>query len=305
VSVGLACIDKLVIGDKIAFNEQLFRVLPMPGFEQVEDTPIDGLLGFEVFKRFVVQIDYVKRTCVFTLPSEFMPPLDAVTLPITFYAHHPGVTGTLDGFSGQFWLDTGNRNALTLWAPFIEAHRLEARYSMSPETTIGWGIGGSARGRVARGGTLSLGEITVRAPVLTLAGDNVIPIRDVAGNIGGDVLRRFVVAFDYSRKVVHLKSNSAPDEPFHYDRSGMWINRQGRDFLINAVLANGPAADADLRIDDVITTIDGRSAGSVELDALRRFLRESPVGTEFLVGILRAATPLQKAVRLRDLVPSE
>lgn len=109
-----------------------------------------------------------------------------------------------------------------------------------------------------------------------------IPIRDVAGNIGGDLLRRFLVAFDYSRKVVHLKSNSAPDEPFHYDRSGMWINRQGRDFVIKAVLAKGPAADADLRIDDIITTIDGRSAASVERDALRRSLRESPVGIELL-----------------------
>jgi hypothetical protein len=52
---------------------------------------------------------------------------------------------------------------------------------------------------------------------------------------------------------------------------------------------------------NIIKTIDGRSAASVELDALRRSLRESPVGTEFRVGILRAATPSQKAVRLRDL----
>jgi C-terminal processing protease CtpA/Prc len=131
----------------------------------------------------------------------------------------------------------------------------------------------------------------------------VIPIRDVAGNIGGDLLRRFLVTLDYSRKVVHLQSNSPPEAPFYYDRAGMWINRHGRDFLIRAVLANGPAADADLRVNDIITTIDGRSAASLELDAVRRSLRESPAGTELLVEVLRAATPLRKAVRLRDLIP--
>jgi PDZ domain/Aspartyl protease len=305
VSAGFTRLDELVIGGKIALDRQLFRVLPMPGFEQVEGTPMDGLLGFEVFKRLTVQIDYVKRTCTFTLPAEFTPPPEAVSLPLTFYAHHPSVSGTLDGCSGQFWLDTGNRNALTLWAPFVEAHRLATRYPVTPETTIGWGVGGSASGRVARGGVLTLGEIKVRAPVLTLAGDSVIPIRDVAGNIGGDLLRRFLVTLDYSRKVVHLQSNSPPEAPFYYDRAGMWINRHGRDFLIRAVLANGPAADADLRVNDIITTIDGRSAASLELDAVRRSLRESPAGTELVVEVLRAATPLRKAVRLRDLIPGD
>jgi hypothetical protein len=63
------------------------------------------------------------------------------------------ICATLDGIAGQFWLDTGNRNALTLGAPLVEAHQLATRYAATPDTTIGWGIGGSATGRVARGGT--------------------------------------------------------------------------------------------------------------------------------------------------------
>jgi S1-C subfamily serine protease len=152
-----------------------------------------------------------------------------------------------------------------------------------------------------------LGGVAVRAPVLTLAGasDGVTSIRNVAGNIGGDLLRRFVVAFDYARTAVHLTPNSAPDEPFHYDRSGMWINGQGDDFVIKAVLAGGPAAEVGLRIDDVITAIDGSGAASVELDALGRMLRESPAGSEFRVDVVRAARTLQKVIRLRDLIANE
>jgi len=307
VTAGFARIDEIVIGNGVTLDRQLFRVLPMPGFEQVEGTTIDGLLGFEVFKRLAVQIDYVKRTCVFTMPTDFVPPAEAERLPITFYAHIPCVSAMLDGIAGQFWLDTGNRNALTLWAPFVETHQLATRYSARSETTIGWGVGGSATGRVARGGTLRLGNFTVKSPVLTMAGDTggVTSMRDVAGNIGGDLLRRFVVALDYSRKTVHLAPNSASDEPFYYDRSGMWINRQGHNFVIKAVLPNGPAVDGDLRIDDVITTIDGRSAASVELDALRRMLRESPAGSVLRFDVVRGAAPLQKAVRLRDLIGNE
>ena len=85
--------------------------------------------------------------------------------------------------------------------PFVEEHGLAARYATTAETTIGWGIGGRAQGRLARGGRLALGGLHVDAPVLRLPVDNggALAIRHVAGNIGGEILRRFVVTLDYAR----------------------------------------------------------------------------------------------------------
>jgi hypothetical protein len=52
--------------------------------------------------------------------------------------------------------------------------------------------------------------------------------RYTGGNIGGGVLKRFTVTFDYGRKLMILEPNAdyAAAEP--YDRSGMCCNRRRR-----------------------------------------------------------------------------
>lgn len=42
--------------------------------------------------------------------------------------------------------------------------------------------------------------------------------------IGGEILSRLVVAFDYARRVVHLAPNADAGRRFAADRAGMWIN---------------------------------------------------------------------------------
>jgi predicted aspartyl protease len=43
---------------------------------------VDGILGYEVFSRFVVTVDYEARTLTFTLPQAFRPSASAQALPI-------------------------------------------------------------------------------------------------------------------------------------------------------------------------------------------------------------------------------
>ena len=210
VGSGFARVARLVVGGAVALERQFVRVLDMPGFDDVEGVAVDGVLGVELFKRLVVQIDYARRVLRWPTPraSPRRPP--RTRRPITFFGHFPGVAGEIDGVAGQFWLDTGNRGGLVLLAPFVEANGLAARYATSAPTTIGWGIGGRAEGRLARGGRLVVGDVVVEAPVLRLPVDNggALAIRHVAGNIGGEILRRFVVTFDYARRVVHLVASS-------------------------------------------------------------------------------------------------
>jgi hypothetical protein len=52
---GFARVERLVIGGAVALERQLLRVLDMPGFDDVEGVPVDGVLGVELFKRLVVQ----------------------------------------------------------------------------------------------------------------------------------------------------------------------------------------------------------------------------------------------------------
>ena len=304
VGSGFARVERLVIGGAVALERQLLRVLDMPGFDDVEGVQVDGVLGVELFKRLVVRIDYAARELLLADSAAFVAPPAASSLPITFFGHFPGIAAELDGVAGQFWLDTGNRGGLVLLVPFVEEHGLAERYATSPSTTIGWGIGGRAQGRLARGGRLTLGAAVVDSPVLRLPDDNggALAIRHVAGNIGGEILRRFVVTFDYARRVVHLVDNEEHGRPFDVDRSGLWINRDEKGAIVGAVMAGGPGEVSGLQLGDVIVAVDGEAATAIGLDALRRRLAESPAGSRVTLDVLRGNAALQAALVLRDLV---
>ena len=304
VGSGFARVERLVVGGAVALERQLLRVLDMPGFDDVEGVQVDGVLGVELFKRLVVQIDYAACTLLLADSVGFAAPAGAASLPVTFFGHFPGVAAEIDGVAGQFWLDTGNRGGVVLLVPFVEEHGLRERYAASPVTTIGWGVGGRAQGRLARGGRLVLGDAVVTGPVLRLPVDygGALAIRHVAGNIGGEILRRFVVTFDHSRRVVHLVENAASGSPFEVDRSGLWINRHADGAIVCAVMAGSPAATAGLEEGDAIVSVDGEAAASFGLDALRRRLAGSAAGTRVTFELRRGDARIQAALVLRDLV---
>ena len=306
VGSGFARVNRLAIGGAVVLARQLLRVLDMPGFDDVEGVQVDGVLGVEMFKRLVVQIDYARSEMLLADPVAYVAPASAHSLAIAFFGHFPGVQGDLDGAAGQFWLDTGNRGGLVLLTPFVEAHGLAERYPTSAMTTIGWGIGGRAQGRLARGGRLTLGGLVVEAPVLRLPAGNggALAIRHVAGNIGGEILRRFVVAFDYARRVVHRVANADAQRLFDADRSGLWINRHARGAVVDAVTCDGPADDAGLQVGDVVTAVDGETVDAIGLDGLRRRLAESPADSRLVFDVLRDGSATQVALVLRDLIPT-
>jgi hypothetical protein len=297
VGAGFARVERLLVADSVLFERQLLRVIPIPGFDEVEGTAFDGTLGHEVFQRLVVCIDYAQLAL--TLRHSGSVAATGERLPITFYAHLPAVEGVLDGLPGQFWLDTGNRNALTLWTPFVQSHQLEARYQCSEATVIGWGVGGCTRGTLARAGQLTLGGLTIAGPLLTIPqhGDGPTATRNVAGNIGGDLLRRFVLTIDYAQRAVWLAPNDAHGSAFLFDRAGMWINQIDGEFVVTSVLAGGPADQAGLQVNDRITT-----GATMTLDAMRALFRDPERHTPLALGVMRDGVCSDVALQLRDLV---
>lgn len=305
VNQGLAKVAVMTVGDKISFRNQSFIVEPLPQFDEIEGARFDGLIGYEVLKRLVACIDYAGQTVTFTQPSDFSTADVGQAIPFTFFGTTPMVNATLDGVPAQFQVDTGSRAGLTLWTPFVKAHHLIEWYHASPTTTIGWGVGGKAVGRVARGGELQLGNIGIMHPVLTmqdLAGST-NSVNGNAGNIGGAILRRFTVTFDYSRHLMYLRLNRDFTKPFDYDRSGMWINQGQEGFVVEALLAGGPAAAAGLQVGDVVVAIDGTPADRTTLTDFRQELRQENPGKRIRLQVGRDGAIKSVDLVLRDLIP--
>lgn len=299
---GLAKVDRIDVGD--AFLErQTFFVFPLDKMAAVEGVPEQGLLGYEVFRRFVARIDYERRQLTLLDAAGFRYEGPGTVLPFVFNEHIPQVDGEIDGLPGKFDLDTGSRSSLDLMSPFVAKHGLVEKLHATPERITGWGVGGPARSRLARPRVLKLGPVAIAEPVTGLStSKRGFASPDVAGNVGYGVLSRFTVVFDYGRQQVILEKNGAFGRRDVYDKSGLWLHAGDGAWDVMEVAPGGPAAQAGLAAGDRILAVDGKTPATLSLPELRLRLREPADGTEVVLRVRRGKEERTVKLVLRESV---
>ncbi len=283
---GFAKVGSISLGG-LALSAQVFGTMDLSGLIAIEGADSVGLLGYEFVKRAVLSIDYAKRTLTFTKPEAFSPPKGVVAIPFTFNAHVPMVAGSIDGIKGEFEFDTGSRGALTIMAPFAAAHGLIDRYHATRRATVGFGVGGPSRALLARAGKLTIGGVTIETPVTEIVTDKggAAKAALTAGNIGGDLLKRYTVTLDYAHQTLWLQPNELAGSREVFDRSGLWISRANDGSIeVADVTPQSAAAAVGLVVGDRIQSVDGRSAKSVPLYDLRERFK-GPIGTQFTLRV--------------------
>ena len=304
VDVAFAHAREVRLGDAV-LDKPVFVIMDLGKLAAVEGHESDGLVGYEMFRRFGVTIDYAKGELVLAERATFAPPAGAHAVAFDLADRIPVVQGTLDGLPARLSIDTGSRVSLTLHSPYVREHGLVAKYAAAPEAVVGWGVGGPSRGRPARFGTLRLGDLAIGG----IAGDlftgdkGAFASPDLAGNIGGGVLKRFTVAFDYEAKRMYLAPNAHFAKQDEFDRSGLWLVAEGDALHVADVAADSAAARAGLRVDDRITAIDGEEVPGRGLPEWRRRLRELPVGTTLAIDYRRAGKPARAELVLANRIP--
>lgn len=299
-SFGLTKVKSVSIGG-LTLADQVFGAVDLDPILKVEDADFAGLVGYEFARRAALTIDYAARTVTFTKPEDFRPPRDATPIAFAFREHTPIIAADVDGVRGQFELDTGARTGLMIMGPFAKKHGLISRYHAMDEMTVSYGVGGPSRACPARIGALAIGGITLKSPVANFAtgtsGDAASAY--IAGNIGGDILKRFTVILDYAHQRLWLEPNALASAPEVFDRSGLWLSRAPDGDISVGDVAHGSAAQsAGIEAGDEIVAVNGKPASRVRLYQLREALKGDP-GTRFIFtvkqgGRLRAVQLLLK-----------
>ena len=301
--IGLTTVERIQIGDAF-LEKQAFLVYPLDRTEPVEGVPQQGLIGYEVLRRFPARIDYQRERLTLYAPGALHYRGPGAVLPFVFNEHVPQVEGEVDGIPGAFDLDTGSRSSLDLMSPFVQAHGLVARYGATAERISGWGAGGPVRGYEVRAHLLKLGPVEVPEPVTGLSTQRTgaFAATEVAGNVGYGVLSRFTVYLDYQEQRVVLERNSRFARPDSADRAGVWLHITDRTFEVIEVVPGTPAAEAGLAPGDRILSVDGVAAARLTLPGVRRLLRERPAGTRLELRVRRDGSVRRVRLVLRDLV---
>src|SRR5258708_2168643 len=135
------------------------------------------------------------------------------------------------------------------------------------------GVSGEVKLLVGRLPSLQLGHFTLTGPVIHFAQDRKGSFAgsDFSGVIGGELLRRFKVIFDYAHERMILEPNASFADRFEYDMSGIRLRADGPDFKIlrvSRVVENSPATEAGVREGDVVSAIDGRPTAECSLSQI-------------------------------------
>lgn len=286
--IGITKLDTVEIAGKVTLDKQTFFVLDFAGDDDTEGFPMEGMIGFEGFRRFVTQIDYSAGKMTLMLPSAFDPKHAGTPIPFEMNGQIPQVKGSFEGIAGLFDIDTGARDEITLTGPFAKKEGLREKHPKGVEAVDGWGVGGPARGYVTRGGELMLGDVKIPTTVASFSLQEKGSFSDAsyAANVGGGILKRFIVTFDYEHRIMYLKPATGPlTDIGTFDRSGMWVNGvKGSGYKIMDVTKGGAAETAGLKVGEIITSVDGKPAKG-PIYAVRKAWRNEPAGTVIELGV--------------------
>jgi hypothetical protein len=286
-------------------RDALFYLVELDRWRELEGAPIDGVLGLEAFDGVVLTIDYAARLLTLTAPEAFRAPERAVRLPLRLVEGLPLVAARVDGMAGEFAIEPATRGPLTLHGGFVRQHELIDRYGHGHEGVVAWGLGGAARGYATRVGEFEWGGLSAPHPVAMLRTDErAAGSGAVAGSVGGLLLARFTVSFDFAGRALLLEPNSALGTPDAHDRAGLWLNLDGEDLIIDALLPNGPAARAQLQPHDRLVAVDGIPATQLTLAGLRERFATAPAGTRVRITARRDGKVIYAGLILADLVPT-
>ena len=175
-----------------------------------ERQPMDGVLGDEFFRHFVVEIDYAAKSINLYDPKSYHYQGKGERIPLEvrqkhIYIRAPITASGRPPINGLFMIDSGFAGAVVLTSPFVAQNKLLP----PPDQTTPFsncGIGGESRTQIGKLAEIRLGNIKLESPVtmFSQAANGALANPDHSGTIGAAILRRFKVVFDYSRRLMIL-----------------------------------------------------------------------------------------------------
>jgi hypothetical protein len=288
------------------YNQTLWG-LGLDALASAKGREMAGILGYDLFKRFVVDLDFVAKQMNLHEPLAYEYRGAGQSIPLNvqsdgaIYVRARVQASGGDPIEGEFVIDTGGSAFLLLAGPFVDQHRLMESVGKTLAAR-GGGVGGEIQLAMGRLKSLELGRFVFSNPLTGFTQVGEIADAGKSGNIGGGFLRRFRVIFDYSRKRMILEPNSRLNQADEFDMSGAALTSEPPAFTVIKVVRvrpDSPAAQADLRPQDAIIAVDGQLATTLSVGKLREMFR---VEREYTLKVKRGEQLVEVRLKLRRLI---
>ncbi len=190
---------------------------------------IHGILGYHLFKDFVVELSYGKGFVKVMKKGTYKNKWKRFTpVNLTFSKGKPYVIVKIRGEKRKLLLDTGMSDGIWM---FKKDSLSMANYGYY-EDFLGMSVSGEILGKRSKIEQLDFANETFRDVKVSYPDEANLPneikeFKERAGSIGGELLKRFTIVMDYSNSKMYLKSNPYLKDPFYYNKSGIILRQNG------------------------------------------------------------------------------
>ncbi|NOR74783.1 MAG: PDZ domain-containing protein [Draconibacterium sp.] len=285
--------------------DENFQISHMLGF------PVHGLIGFNLFKDFVVEIDYSNEKLTLHKPEyyKYRDRKKDIVMPLYFEGTKPFVqttivTDDLTDVRVKLLFNTGASDALWLSESSDEKIKLPQNHI---ETFLGKGLNGDLYGVKGRIDAIWVGPLFLEKPIVAFPTseiiDEILSKNDRNGTIGAEILRRFFVIVDYRNSRLTLHPSYKVKQDFNYNMSGMEVTNPMPGmpiFTISNIRENSPAFLAGLKENDQILSLNGNNHNSLELNDINLLL-QSRENKKIKVKVLRNGEEFKSTFELKKI----
>jgi PDZ domain len=282
--------------------------IPKPNFDARFGRTYEGTLGRDFFESFVVAIDYERKTVRLFDPGAYRYPGHGKSFHLSFAGDTPVVRAKSNTngktVEGDFGIDTALGASVLFSESYANAHRMLSHFKMIPAMDeVSDDATDAMLGRMR---LFQIGPFPVRQAIATFSklSPGATGGEKLAGEIGGGMLRRFTVIFDYPHMQVIFDPNSNRRTEEFEDMSGISVIAGGpglRTFKVTQVRPGTPGAEAGLQKGDIISGIDQDPAADFSLIQVRDLFRQ--LGHPYTLTVEREDKTLHLTMKLKRLLP--
>lgn len=305
--------------------------------------PIHGIVGYEFFKNLIVKTNYISKKLTFYKPRNFQPKKckKCEVFDLTFQNNkaYLNLDVTTSDFSKEITLliDSGSSDAIWI---FDEKDFINTTSKKYFDDFLGQGLSGGIFGKRSKLTKISIGSFELKNVKVAFPDiesiENIKFFEERDGSLGGDILKRFTVIYDYPNKKISLKKNGYFKAPFHYNMSGITLKHDGvvivkeksfennnkravssdavnislsdvynfylaPRFIVSEIREGSPAALAGIYKGDEIISVNGKDTHRYELHELIGVFA-SKAGKRIMLRVKRNGVIFKKKFYLKEVL---
>ena len=245
--------------------------------------PIHGLIGYDFFNSFPVKINFADSTLTAYSPKKLPSYKKATKIPLQVEDKKPYLQANINfdtkgSAAAKLLVDLGAGHPLSMENGWNNCSEKPDKFI--PTANLGVGLSGPINGFISRVQTMAIGSYQFNQ-VITAFPDSSSALNKMIntkrdGSIGTDLLKRFIIWFDYPQGYMYLKPNYKFNLPFEHDMSGLEYYAVGNNYRRIIICRVEPGSAADLlgiEKDDEILAINFKEVGRMTLQEIDEIFR--------------------------------